>query len=86
MRGLTPHQKVVVLGNFKTKTIKEIATNLGISAKRIYWFLEYRKFFKRPNWGETETYLVENFGTKSCEIIKRTPNAVRIKKFRLKLS
>lgn len=81
--SFTNEQKLIIIGLYESTKIPDIAKKIRAKPKNVYNWLEYRKLKKRPRWGETEVYLVENFGVQSKPFVNKSVNAIRIKKSRL---
>lgn len=76
---------IIALSNFNKMTHEEISEKIGKSPSAVAEWLRLRGHLKRPNYTETEVFLLENFPVNHCApfIPHKTKNALRIKKHRL---
>jgi len=70
----------------KTLTHKEIAEIIGKKPKTVAAWLANRGLLKRPNYTETEIYILQNFHVHNCAqfIPNKSINALKIKQCRLR--
>jgi hypothetical protein len=85
MKAWNGKDVVTALSLRNEKSVREIAKILGKNEKAVSGWFCRRGFYKRRRYGETEQYMIANFGSKAKTFIAdKSENALRIKKSRLK--
>lgn len=84
----TKDEKRKLAENYPQKQMKELASMFGRPVKSIESQLNKLGIYKYPNWSDNDIdYLKQNFSRLSTEqlsvILKKSENAIRIKKSRL---
>lgn len=74
-----------ILSNYKKMDIAEIARHIGKKPKTVNAWLNRNGYYKRPNYTETETFLLTHFPAKLCKpfIPHKSSEALRVKRFRI---